>query len=107
MAAAEVRLMRKRSWWGDKLDQQPESQQPRYVQYPNEQTGTLVIGNQTFYGVISIDGEFACAKCKVVNPDMEQIGQIEGKEMFRCACGNQIMVEMPQYGGKAGTIRNG
>jgi len=99
--------MRKRSWWGDKLDQQPESQQPRYVQYPNEQTGTLVIGNQTFYGVISIDGEFACAKCKVVNPDMEQIGQIEGKEMFRCACGNQIMVEMPQYGGKAGTIRNG
>ena len=94
MVTTEVRLMRKRSWWGEKLDQQPESQQSRYVQYPNELTGTLVIGNQTFYGVMSIDGEFACARCKVVNPDMEQISRGESQETFRCACGNQIVVEM-------------
>jgi len=76
-----------------------------YIQYPNPNTGILMIGNQMFRGVITIDGEFACARCKVVNPDMELTGRGEDGEVFRCACGNQIVVQMPKYVGKESVLR--
>ena len=100
MAAPEVRMTKRTR---DK-NRRGKGGNIGYVRYPDKETGSLIIDNQTFYGVISIDGELTCARCKVVNPDTVQVGWGKEREIFRCACGNQIVVEMSgddYYGGKA------
>ncbi|MBP2654983.1 MAG: hypothetical protein H6Q73_2552 [Firmicutes bacterium] len=95
MAAPEECIMRTRD-----NKRRRKSGTGAYVRYPDKETGGLVIGNQTFYGVISIDGELTCARCRVVNPDTQSMARGEDRDIFRCACGNPIVVEMPKYEGR-------
>ncbi|MDT8901852.1 hypothetical protein [Anaeroselena agilis] len=47
-----------------------------------------------FYGVfLTKDQEYACNKCKVVNPDLQHIRREGNADLFQCPCGNRIKVE--------------
>lgn len=54
----------------------------------------FVQGNQKFYGVfLTHEHEYACNKCKVVNPDLKHIRREGNADLFQCPCGNRVKVE--------------
>ena len=55
-------------------------------------------GNTTYDGIIEIDGQFACEKCKTINPSGKLIMHIDFTDKYisnyECeTCGNAISTE--------------
>ena len=54
----------------------------------------IVRGNSTYYGVVEIEGEIACAKCKTIGPKAKMVMHMDGTDfytnVFECECGNRI-----------------
>jgi hypothetical protein len=60
----------------------------------NKNTGPVVDGAYTYYGVYkNYDEEFACSKCKRVNPDLTVIKETPSSTIYKCGCNNQVRVE--------------
>lgn len=63
----------------------------------------IVRGNTTYFGIIEIDGKFACSGCNTINPETNKTMHMDFNDRFdnsySCLkCGNCITVSTKRTG---------
>lgn len=57
-------------------------------------SSTVVKGKSTFYGVITVNDELRCDKCKAELKGLKRVLHVDRSDsytdMFTCSCGNSI-----------------